>query len=493
MRPALESFTRLFGCDLRSLAALRMALALLLLAGLALRLPEFHAHYTDDGAWPLAAARAEPTAHWPLALQNGSSAFAMALFGTSALAALALLLGWWTRMATVLSWFLLVLLQSRNHLVLNGGDAWLRLLLFWGMFLPLGACWSLDARGRPPRRGWLVSWATAALLLQVVVVYLFNALYKTGTSWHAAGTAIEDSLRLETYATGLVGWLLGEPELLQAGTRTVWRLEMFGPLLVFIPWRNGAFRLLASVLFMGFHLALFCTLRIGLFPLIGVAAWLAFWPSGVWDVRNRSPERPPRVRQPWILQGTAIAALALMLAGNLAEWLLTGFSKDKKKAELPGWLNVTVRAPWTALRLTQKWQLFAPRPATSEGWHVAVLECADGREYDALTGKEVDWSRPTWLGGSFPTVNWRKFLASLREGDGRRAQWYCAWLVREWERTHPGAKVQRVRLHYLWEWTAKRQSPPTNRLVYENPPGPLTEQSKALPQSPAEPAERSDN
>src|SRR5262245_25750688 len=95
---------RSFGCDLRSLAALRIALGLLLLAGLALRLPEFYAHYTDAGAWPIAAARQDAPQAWSLYFFHGSATYAGVLFSISALAAGALLLGWFTRTATIVSW-----------------------------------------------------------------------------------------------------------------------------------------------------------------------------------------------------------------------------------------------------------------------------------------------------------------------------------------------------------------------------------------------------
>jgi hypothetical protein len=45
----------------------------------------------------------------------------------------------------------------------------------------------VDARGRPKRRAVLVSAATVALLLQVAMVYFFNALYKTGARGTSQG------------------------------------------------------------------------------------------------------------------------------------------------------------------------------------------------------------------------------------------------------------------------------------------------------------------
>ena len=88
---------------------------------------------------------------------------------------------------------LLMSLQARNPAVRNGGDETFRLLLFWSMFLPLGASWSVDARRRTAqrRRASLPAALPAALLLQVALIYPFNALYKDGAAWTSDFTALE--------------------------------------------------------------------------------------------------------------------------------------------------------------------------------------------------------------------------------------------------------------------------------------------------------------
>jgi hypothetical protein len=53
-------------------------------------------------------------------------------------AATAVALGYYTRLAMFLSWYPVISLHDRNPIILHNGDGVLRLLLFWGMFLPLG-------------------------------------------------------------------------------------------------------------------------------------------------------------------------------------------------------------------------------------------------------------------------------------------------------------------------------------------------------------------
>ena len=501
---------RAFRCDLRSLAALRIALGVLVLADLALRLPWLAVYLTDAGAWPRAAAW-EDSRLWSLHYAGGSAEFMGGMFALSAAAALALVLGWRTRLATFATWLLLLSLHHRNGLVLNGGDRMLALLLLWGNFLPLGARWSLDARASVPvRANSTTSIATAALLVQVALIYIFNALYKTGEPWQKDASAIADVLHLESYATPLGHYLLGFPGLLHASTRAVWWLELLGPLLPFLPWRHGTARLLAAGLFMGFHAALFCTLRLGLFPLIGVVAWLPFLPGAVWDFlrcREReggegklltlnselltlnaefAPKQPTSKLRVQSSELRVLPPLAAILLTIVLLWNLTEFYKIK--------LPPSAKTAVLTLGLEQHWSLFAPAPPRTEGWMVAVLECDDGNEYDALTGAEVDWERPANLGDGLRSASWRLFLRSARDPQRpQRIHWLADWLVREWERRSPEKRVQRIRLHYLWEWLATRQSPPDNWLVYESPPGPLTAELQQRAPAPKPPTEKSDN
>jgi len=286
---------QLFGIDLRTLALFRACVGAVLLADMLLRIPDARAFYSDAGVMPRTwlALFNDP---WRLSLHtgNGQTWFALLLLGMEALAALMLILGWRTRLAAVLCFVLEASLLNRNGLVLIGGDVLLCCLLFWSLFLPLGARWSVDATlspAPPPAQNQHLSWASAGLLLQVMSVYFFSAVLKNDPAWWPNGTAVWYALQLDMYATPLGVWLRQFPDLLLALTYFVWFLELLGPLLMFLPLLNRPLRLALMLLFMAMHLGFFLCLKLGPFPFISLASLSAFAGGWIWDALDRRAQR----------------------------------------------------------------------------------------------------------------------------------------------------------------------------------------------------------
>jgi hypothetical protein len=281
----------LFSIDLRSLAAFRVMLAIAMLASLIVTLFDVRAFLTDDGILPRPALipTLKPGAV-SLYLANGSYAFALALILVNIAAALSLLVGWRTRAATVACWLLYVSMDVRNFLTLQGGDQLIGLLLFWAMFLPTGAVFSVDAaldprnrRNEPP----LFSVATVGLLLHALYVYFFGALLKTGREWVPDGTAVMLAISLDTYATRLAVWFRDLPALMTGLTFYVWFLEIFSPLLLFFPDRHLRVRSTAIGLLVLMHIGFRLFINIGHFWLVSIASLAAFVPHVIWGWLGR--------------------------------------------------------------------------------------------------------------------------------------------------------------------------------------------------------------
>src|SRR5829696_1512074 len=277
----------IFGADLRSLAVFRVVLALLVLADLANRATDLYQHYTDAGVLPRTVLMEEVLSPWAssLNLMNGKPYFQALLFGVAALAAVGMLAGYRTRLATFVVWALLLSLQLRNPLVNGAESPMLHMLLFWGMLLPLGAYWSVDrTRSALPRPSpHFLSLATFGLFMQIAFVYWFTAALKSGPEWRVDHTALYYALSLDEIATPIGHFLLQFPGLLQVLTVNTLALEAVGPFLLFFPFFTGPVRTGTALAFMSLHFGIWLTMDIGIFPWVSAFCMVCFFPAWFWE------------------------------------------------------------------------------------------------------------------------------------------------------------------------------------------------------------------
>lgn len=454
--PALAPKLRpLLGIDLRTLALFRVALALLLLVDGIQRAADLEAFYTDFGVLPRAAhaefvGAAGPL--WSIHLWTGSVAGQATLFVLAGLGAAALLVGWHTRLATLLSWLLLISLHTRNPLVNTGGDVVLRLLLFWSIFLPLGAHASLDARRRAGKGGEgnpVVSVASAALLLQVALIYPLAALFKLREAPWQELTFLAQAMSVEGVATPLGRQLLRWPEALPVLSWLALQLERWGVLLAFFPFWTPQLRTLAVAVFASFHLVgIGATFEIGLFPVVMAVAWIPFLPRWLWDrLGVPIPPAAPARRRGLRLAANALAAylLACVLLHNL-------YTLDRPARRV--WTPTPMWTTTWLLRLDQRWELWT-RPMTNR-YAVFAATLEDGSRVDLhRDGAPLDWDQPRRRSRN---NRWWKYQLNLaRRSHAPQRALYADWLVRRWNRAHPERRVASLELWLLdrpWRWPA---------------------------------------
>jgi len=288
----IHFMARIFGIDLRTMALFRICLGALILIDLINRARFLTVFYTDNGVLTRAEAIFyNSPARISFHLMSGSPIVIGILFFIAGILAILLMLGYRTRLVTVLSWLFLLSLNNRNLIVQQAGDVLISVLAFWAIFLPIGARFSVDAalrsgdQPRPPDAYFSI--ATAAMLLQVIYVYVFGALLKSSPVWMPDGQAVYYALHLDSLATPLAHWLRQFAALMQGLTYYVWTLELIAPLLVFSPIWHLPLRLVAMVLLITMHLGFFLFLEIGLFPFISITSLLLFTPGVVWDWLGR--------------------------------------------------------------------------------------------------------------------------------------------------------------------------------------------------------------
>ena len=255
-----------------------------------------------------------------LHLINGTWQIQLVLFLIEALCAIALLIGYHTRLATVLSWVFLISLHSRNPLILQGGDIVSRLLLFWGMFLPLGACWSIDQHLSKKSYSNKCFSCYARFVVANLLYLLVSALLKTDASWRQEGTAAWYALSIEQYSTSFGVYLLNYPNLLKVLTFATLYLEAFGPFFAFSPIYTGPLRFATAVVFICFHLlGLNLIMELGPFSYVCTVAWIAFIPGWFWDkILERQDKAELKWKPSWISNGLASFFIGYIFLYNVS-------------------------------------------------------------------------------------------------------------------------------------------------------------------------------
>jgi len=278
-----------FNLDLRSLALFRICLALVNLIDLLTRFHNLIPHYTNDGVLPLPALKEVSNPfYWSLFSLSGQASFQLILFILSLIITVFFLIGYNTKISSILLWIFVISLQNRNPALLFAGDDFLRAILFWSMFLPLGVYYSIDSAlnttARPFPKSFLTG-ATVAFIIQLTYVYIWSALYKARSElWFPKGEAVYYTLSFDPYATHFGKFLLQFPEeFLSFLTVSALWFETFGPLLVLIPFYNTVFRWIAICSFIILNIVFGLCFEIGVFPYLAISCWLALLPTSFWD------------------------------------------------------------------------------------------------------------------------------------------------------------------------------------------------------------------
>jgi hypothetical protein len=459
--------TNVLSLDLRSLAMFRIGFGLIILVDLINRARYLHAHYTDLGLVPRWALlkNAQSDYYFSLHLLSGEPYLISLLFIIAAVLAVFLILGFNTRVSTLLSWLMLLSLQNRNPLVLDGGDVALRMFLLIAVFLPTGARYSIDATRATVKNNnhSICSLASFALIYQLFLIYFFAAFFKTDPIWTEKFTAVFFAFSLEAFSTSFALYLMQYHELLEWMTWASHRLEYYGMLLLLVPIFNRYFRLLCVLSFVGFHLGLAATLELGIFPYLMCFVWVSLTPGFVWDFLGKYVHFKrfktfylekfyPRfmavvpdclIQRTPDIHGVINTPTRLLLTLGLVYitlWNIRGVSFAELERYFP------MRHNWIAdsLRLDQSWKLFAPYPTRRDGWYVIDAELANGDRIDLWKHywsevSEVSFEKPPVVSKSYINQRWRKYMLNYRHKSNDRFKvFFAQYLCRNWNKEHFG-------------------------------------------------------
>jgi hypothetical protein len=311
-------------CDGRIVAAVRIGYAAVVLVHLAVLYPDLDLFFTDAGLVPTDVAEkiVSPYAWSVFFWLPSTSAVVHACFWMAVAHAVLLLVGLLPRLNALLLLVWILSFQVRNPIIQDGEDCLMRLMGFFIIFLPSGACWSLNSllfgtkpgpgepepiRPRVPEPACPVpGWPLRLLQIEMAAMLFSTALVKLGGYAWVNGTALYYVSRLDDHFGRFPtpAWAFDTPWVVAFMTWSVLLAETLVPL--FIWFRETRLPCLAVLLV--FHLANEWTMNLFLFHWLMICGWIAFLTPAdfAWlrRARRRAAEDVPD-RQPAQADATA--------------------------------------------------------------------------------------------------------------------------------------------------------------------------------------------
>jgi len=462
----------LFGfTDPRPMALFRIGLALLLIKDVLYRLPLAELYHSDSGLTPRWAVWSFTSSdHWSLLNLSGDTWFAVAILMVLLFAVSALLVGWHTRIASIIAFILLVSVQYRTEMIIDGSDFVMRVCLFWGMFSGWGAAYSVDARLTTTKTASLPrdarednsvtpiwAWPFRLMQFQIALVYFMSGIDKLyGVQW-TQGTALYRVLQLKTFQlpTGELFVQIAPYPLVVALTYGTIVLEVAWLFLVFSPILQPCLRRIALIGGLLLHGGIALLMSIPNFSWVMLTSYLLFiephliarfvgWITprlrGLLSLITHLPRMPLRLpfRVPRVLIGTFLASC---MALNL--WWLAGTEWPNQPAfKMPDPARTVIHT----LGLWQNWKMFSPDPATADRWVVFYGTYRDGRRINMRTGSTALAGLPRyWIG---PELRTRKYDENMVASRPRpmleaAAQYYC----------RTSTQIVSIEIRLRLEWT----------------------------------------
>lgn len=450
-----------FSIDTRALGIFRISIGILIIVDIIIRLFYIEDFYTWRGILPndVVIGKLSYYHKWSIFFINDSFIFVLSIFIITMIISLSFALGYKTKLCNFLLWIYFVSLISRNGYIVNSGDAYMAILLFWGLFLPLNCRYSLDNEigTSKPIFGTIFNLPTCAILLQVGLLYFFAVLHKTGKEWQVEHSAIYYLFSTKNLIREFTLHMLNYPKLLEILTALTLYLQFYGTILLFCPFFVKYVRLIILTLFFGFHISLMIFTKINLFPYICLAPLLLFFPKSYWDLifkflrkinifKNDNESYNPSFETSDIEEiktyNYSWANVLKHITINLSVFLLVVYIfvlniRSLKSVISDKFLPYKYTILANVLRINQNWAMFSPYPGKVT-FHLEIkgkLINGNTITLDYLANP-IDYKNASYNNKYVLfSDRWKKYISNLVYDDKLTLS-YGRYLTRKWNRTH---------------------------------------------------------
>ena len=483
----LQKLKESYFLDYRSMALLRMSIALVMILNLVIRLMDLEVFYTNSGVLPLQTMFQNEWNNnfFSVNAMSGAWSFQLGIFLIGIIAALFVFVGYKTWWATLICWIILVSVDNRNLLIHQGGDDLICLVFFVGLFMPWNRRYSIDnllnqysTEGKTHK-----SLSGLVYLFLIAAVYLFSAILKSSPEWHSQGTALYYALSLDQLTWPFGRYLLQFPELLKVLSHLTLYLEIYAPILILLPFIHQYTRPIGILLIIALHIGISSMLFVGIFFIIGISSSIGCFPSNSMDwIENKSKrirlffrnqaqklivyfKLKANQNNPTLSEnGLLVKEFSLFLI--FAFFLSTNINSAKLFPYKMGQHLVNVGA---FLHINQNWGMFAPSVFKDDGWYIYEATKATSANKDSLidiyrNGIPVSYKKPTNVLYWIKNDRWRKYSENylfVHKSYMRPA--LCQYELSKWNKNHPGNRIKKLQIIYMKEITQHPDS------LYKNP------------------------
>lgn len=365
---------------------------------------------------------------------------------------LLMIIGYRTRLVTILNFVFVLSFLERNLFVGSAADTVFRVMSFWLMFVPAGEHYSVDAlrrRGKgdtesSPRM--IFAFPVRMLQLQFVLVYIFSFLIKVQYPAWTTGNALFYSMQMSLYVNPIGEWFMQTMPYGMLVYLTYFTLVMEGAFLLFVfsPVWQPTLRQLGLLLGVMLHAGIGVFMSIPNFSAIMMICYSLFflpeWMDALEKYVRLAAARLPGLRRmmPSLLYrpGDAAQSDSINPEQQILQPARQGRAGYRVLASVLGalfllvlWWNMgtlnlktdtgqrVIEYPTgiadSVLRITglrQRWMMFLVQPEGAYGWVSVPGAFADGSTHDLLAG---DVDSETWYRTVDQMGAWRKYSTNL--------------------------------------------------------------------------------
>ena len=208
-----------------------------------------------------------------------------------------------TKLSQIMCAIIIISIHNRVIMLENAGDFVFNSILIISIFLPLGLKFSIDGLKKSlndfnetslkdlnskdnlnNNNNEIFSLAFLAILLQIISIYFFTGLNKSGYDW-MNGTAVYKMFELDTFLTSF-GYYVRDFITLPISkflTYSTLSIEFIIPFLIVFPFYSHILRLVSILILTVFHISIRMSIKVGMFSFTMISMFTLLLDSKIID------------------------------------------------------------------------------------------------------------------------------------------------------------------------------------------------------------------